>query len=89
MGKSREGWVSGMCRLENQRDHMAADYAALSVQERASVIQELRYAFYGNDAIEPRLQGLVRASELSRGEIYGHRRLGRRSPRVAESDEGS
>ncbi|MEM1444208.1 MAG: hypothetical protein AAGF67_17810, partial [Verrucomicrobiota bacterium] len=63
MGKSREGWVSGMCRLEDQRDLLAADYAALSIQERASAIQELRYAFYGNDAIEPRLQGLLNAPE--------------------------
>ena len=89
MEKKREGWVSGMCRLEDQRDLLAADYAALSMQERASVIQELRYAFYGTDAIESRLQGLLRTPESSRGEIYGHRRLGSRTPRLAESDEGS
>jgi len=78
--------VSGMISLSEKRDSIRREVGRLSPQERLSTLLMLREEWFGDEASSPRLQRLFADPESEEGPIYGCRRLGPRTPRVAEVD---
>lgn len=58
----------------------------MSPPARLLLIQHLREMFYGPEAYTGRIRRLLNDPESKACEVYGRRRLGSRTPQLAETD---
>lgn len=84
--EDRKNWVCGHDRAENQRSTMLEENLRLTPEERLRVMQDLREQFYGDEIPLSRLRRVSTDPESAESAVYGHRRLGPRVARLAETD---